>query len=292
MTMKIRKAVITAAGWGTRFLPATKVQPKEMLPVLNKPVIQYVVEEAISSGIQQIIIVTARGKNSVEEHFDRFLELENLLREKGMLDVLESLYFVDGTDISYVHQRQQLGLGHATYITHNFIGEEPFALLLPDDIIDHEVPGIKQLIDIYEDLQSSILAVEDVPEEKLQDYGIINPDSINENLYQVHGMVEKPEASLAPSRLGIVGRYILTPGIFSAIEKTLPGKNGEIQLTDALNILLKSERIYGYRFKGTRYDCGTPMGLLKTSIAFAMKDPVKARELTDFVNSIKTIVSI
>jgi UTP--glucose-1-phosphate uridylyltransferase len=287
--VEVRKAIITAAGLGTRFLPATKVQPKEMLPILNKPIIQYAVEEAVASGISQILIVTARGKTAVEDHFDRSIELEIALQEKGMLDSLpEILKIGEQADILYVRQREQLGLGHAVLAARSFVGEEPFALILPDDVIVSKQPALKQLIEVYKQIGTTILAVEEVPDERLSSYGVIKPRYVDERIHQVLGLIEKPEILRAPSRLGIVGRYILTPGIFSALEQTIPGKNGEIQLTDGLNQLLAIENIYSYRFEGIRYDCGTPLGLLKASIAFAMREPSMAQELKDFLAPILT----
>jgi UTP--glucose-1-phosphate uridylyltransferase len=290
--MKIRKAVIPAAGWGTRFLPVTKAQPKEMLPLFDKPIIQYVVEEAIVSGIEQILIVTAMGKHSLEDHFDRSLSLEHVLQEKGMTETLAEISSIgDSVNLFYVRQNEQLGLGHAVLTTREFINEEAFVLLLPDDIITNEVPVTKQLIKAFEKNQSSILAIEEVPEERVISYGIIKPLKIDERLYKVLGMVEKPSVRNAPSRLGIVGRYVLTPEIFPALEQTLPGKNGEIQLTDGLKRLLKKQQIYGYRFKGTRYDCGTPLGLLKASIAVALKNPDVAGEIREFLTRLRLVDS-
>ncbi|MFQ6122645.1 MAG: UTP--glucose-1-phosphate uridylyltransferase GalU [Dehalococcoidales bacterium] len=288
--MRIRKAVITAAGWGTRFLPATKAQPKEMLPLLNKPIIQYAVEEAIASGIEQIVIVTAIGKHSVENHFDRSFELEQVLQEKGMSEALAEVSSIgNSTKICYVRQREQLGLGHAVLMTRDFIGEEPFALLLPDDVIRSEVPATKQLIKAFEQCRGSILAIEEVPEERVSSYGIIKPRQLDDRLYQVLSLVEKPDMRCAPSRLGIVGRYVLTPEIFPALEETLPGKGGEIQLTDGLSRLLSNQQIFGYRFEGTRYDVGTPLGLLRASIAFALENPGMADELKDYLASLNVL---
>ncbi|HEU65380.1 MAG TPA: UTP--glucose-1-phosphate uridylyltransferase GalU [Chloroflexi bacterium] len=285
--MKIRKAVITAAGWGTRFLPATKAQPKEMLPLLNKPIIQYAVEEAIASDIEQIVIITAMGKHSVEDHFDRSFELEHVLQEKGMSDALEEVSSIgNSSKICYVRQREQLGLGHAVLTVQDFIGNEPFALLLPDDVVRSEVPVTRQLIKAFEQRRSSILAIEEVPEERVSSYGIIKPRQLNGRLYQVLGMVEKPDACRAPSRLGIVGRYVLTPEIFPALEQTLPGKGGEIQLTDGLSNLLPDQQIFGYKFEGIRYDVGTPLGLLKASLAFALEDPKMAGELREYLTGL------
>jgi UTP--glucose-1-phosphate uridylyltransferase len=283
--MSIRKAVITAAGWGTRFLPVTKAQPKEMLPLFNKPVIQYSVEEAIASGIEQILIVTSMGKHSLEDYFDRSFNLEHILQKKGMTEVLAEVSSIgDSVKLFFVHQREQLGLGHAVLTTREFINEETFVLLLPDDIIINETPVTKQLIKAFDKKQGSVLAIEEVPEERVNDYGIIKPLQIDDRLYQVLSMVEKPNARHAPSRLGIVGRYVLTPEIFPALEQTQPGKDGEIQLTDGLRRLLKKQGIYGYRFKGTRYDCGNPLGLLKASIAVALQNPDIAAEISEFLN--------
>ncbi|RLC60392.1 MAG: UTP--glucose-1-phosphate uridylyltransferase [Chloroflexi bacterium] len=286
--MKVRKAVITAAGWGTRFLPATKAQPKEMLPLLNKPIIQYAVEEAIASGIEQIIIVTAMGKHSVEDHFDRCFELEYVLQQKGMLEALREVSTIGNSSrIYYVRQREQLGLGHAVLTAQDFIDDEPFALLLPDDIIQSQVPVTKQLIDIFEQHLCSVLAIEEVMAERIGSYGIIKPQQLDERLYQVLSLVEKPEIHCAPSNLGIVGRYVLTPDIFKVLRETPPGKGGEIQLTDGLNALLPKQNILGYRFKGTRYDTGTPMGLLKASIAVALESPKMAEELKEYLTGLR-----
>jgi len=290
--MRIRKAVITAAGWGTRFLPATKAQPKEMLPLLNKPIIQYAVEEAIAAGIEQIVIVTAMGKHSVEDHFDRSAELEHLLKKKGMPEALAEVSSIgNSTKICYIRQREQLGLGHAVLTTRDFIGNEPFALLLPDDIIRSEVPATKQLLRAFEQCQGSILAIEEVPEECLGSYGVIRPRQLDSRLYQVLSLVEKPDARHAPSRLGIVGRYVLTPEIFPSLEQTPPGKGGEIQLTDGLNRLLSEQPIFGYRFEGTRYDVGTPLGLLKASVALALENPDMARRLKEYLASLNLYAS-
>jgi UTP--glucose-1-phosphate uridylyltransferase len=291
--MKIRKAVITAAGWGTRFLPATKAQPKEMLPLLNKPIIQYAVEEAVASGMEQILIVTAMGKHSVEDHFDRSFELEHILQEKGMTDALAEVVSIgDSVDIFYIRQREQFGLGHAVLTTRDFVGEEPFVLILPDDIIISEVPATRQLIEAFEQHQGSILAIEEVSEERVSSYGIIKPRQLNGRLYQVLGLVEKPDARRAPSRLGIVGRYVLTPEIFPALEQTLPGKNGEFQLTDGLSHLLSRQQIFGYQFEGARHDCGTPLGLLKASIALALGSPDMAAELGEYLSGLQPPVKL
>jgi len=269
--MKIRKAVVTAAGWGTRFLPATKAQPKEMLPLVDKPMIQYVVEEAIASGIEQIIIVTALGKRAIEDHFDRSFELEHALKRKGDEELLRKVQRISEiATIYYIRQKEQLGLGHAISITKDLIGNEPFAVFLPDDIIEAKVPAMKQMLEVYTRYHCSIVAVETVAAENIAAYGIIEPKQVEERVYQVLGLVEKPKPEEAPSNLGIVGRYILTPGIFSMLERTTPGKGGEIQLTDGLRLLLEREAIYAHRFEGIRYDTGTPLGLLKASVELAL----------------------
>lgn len=272
--MKIRKAVVTAAGWGTRFLPATKAQPKEMLPLVDKPMIQYVVEEAIASGIEQIIIVTALGKRTIEDHFDRSFELEHALKRKGDDELLRKVQRISEiATIYYIRQKEQLGLGHAISITKDLIGNEPFAVFLPDDIIEAKVPAMKQMLEVYERYHCCIVAVETVAAENIAAYGIIEPKQVEERVYQVLNLVEKPKPEEAPSNLGIVGRYILTPGIFSMLEKTTTGRGGEIQLTDGLRLLLEREAIYAHRFEGIRYDTGTPLGLLKASVELALNRP-------------------
>jgi UTP--glucose-1-phosphate uridylyltransferase len=272
--MKIRKAVVTAAGWGTRFLPATKAQPKEMLPLVDKPMIQYVIEEAAASGIKHIIIVTASGKRAIEDHFDRSFELEHTLRRKGDGELLQKLQHVSEiADICYVRQKEQLGLGHAISVTRDIVGNEPFAIFLPDDIIEAQVPAMKQMIEVYNRFGSSVIAVEKIAPEDTSSYGIIEPKQVENRVYQVLSLVEKPKPKDAPSNLGIVGRYILTPEIFELLEKTPPGKGGEIQLTDGLRLLLEKQKIYAYQFEGMRYDTGTPLGFLKASVQFALNRP-------------------
>jgi UTP--glucose-1-phosphate uridylyltransferase len=270
--VKVRKAVITAAGWGTRFLPITRSQPKEMLPLVDKPLIQYSVEEAIKSGIEQIIMVTAMGKRAIEDYFDRSFELEYFLERKGETNLLKRMREISGmVDICYVRQKEQLGLGHAILTVKNIVGDEPFAVMLPDDIIDSDVPGLKQMMEVYEKYGSGVVAVERVSDEDTGKYGIIEPKQVGEKVYQVMSLVEKPELSKAPSRLGIVGRYVLTPQIFDILKITRPGKNGEIQLTDALNSLLKQQELFACELKGTRYDAGTPLGWLKANVDLALK---------------------
>ncbi len=283
--MKVRKAIVPAAGWGTRFLPVTKVIPKELLPVLNKPAIHYGIEELIASGIEHIIIVITRGKHLLEDYFSRSFELEHALREKSLYEALSYLSPVCDPDcICYVHQAEQLGLGHAILTAKHLIGEEPFVVLLPDDIVFSEVPLTKQLLDIYQEYHANVLAIEEVPEHRISDYGVIEPLQMTERLYRVLDLIEKPRSEYAPSRLGIVGRYVLLPEIFSALEETLPGKGGEIQLTDALKLLLPNQPILGYRFEGRRHDVGTPLGLLKASLSLALESVDTAEQLHQFID--------
>jgi len=286
--MKIRKAVVTAAGWGTRFLPATKAQPKEMLPLVDKPMIQYVIEEAVASGIKQIIIVTALGKRAIEDHFDRSLELENALNRKGDGDLLRKVRHISElADICYIRQKEQLGLGHAILVTKELIGNEPFAIFLPDDIIEAKVPAMKQMLEIYNRYSSSVIAVQKIAPQDTSSYGIIAPKKVEERLYQVLTLVEKPKPEDAPSNLGIVGRYILTPEIFGMLEKTAPGKGGEIQLTDGLRLLLEKQKIYAYQFEGIRYDTGTPLGFLKASVEFALNRPDIGPNFREYLRKLK-----
>jgi len=286
--MRIRKAVVTAAGWGTRFLPATKAQPKEMLPLVDKPMIQYVVEEAVASGIKQIIVVTALGKRAIEDHFDRSLELEHALNRKGDGDLLRKVRQISElADICYIRQKEQLGLGHAILVTRDLIGNEPFAIFLPDDIIEAKVPAMKQMLEIYNRYSSSVIAVEKVAHQDTSSYGIIAPKQVEERVYQVLTLVEKPKPEEAPSNLGIVGRYILTPEIFGMLEKTTPGAGGEIQLTDGLRLLLEKQKIYAYQFEGIRYDTGTPLGFLKASVEFALNRPDIGPKFREYLRQLK-----
>jgi len=285
--MKIRKAVITAAGWGTRFLPITKSQPKEMLPLVDKPLIQYSVEEAISSGIEQIIIVTALGKRAIEDYFDRSFELEYFLEQKGETKLLKEMQELSSlVNICYIRQKEQLGLGHAILTAKSIVADEPFAVLLPDNIIDSKVPVLKQMIEVYEQYKASVVAVESVSHQDIIKHGIIEPRRISECIYQVLSLAEKPEPEEALSNLGLVGRYILTPQIFEALEATSPGKGQEIQLTDALQLLLKQQAIYACEFEGVRYDAGTPLGWLKATIAFALKRPDIGQELREYLRQL------
>ena len=282
--MKVRKAIITAAGWGIRFLPITKAQPKEMLPLINKPIIQYSVEEAINSGIEQITVITALGKRAIEDYFDRSFELEYVLEQKGETKLLQEMRELsDLIDICYIRQKEQLGLGHAILTAKGIIGDEPFAVLLPDDIIDSKMPTLKQMIEVYEQYKTNIIAVERVSSQDTIKYGIIEPRKVSDHIYQVLSLAEKPQPAQAPSDLGIVGRYILMPQIFDILEVTPPGKNQEIQLTDALQLLLKKQTIYACEFEGVRYDTGTPLGWLEATIAFALKHPDIKQKLREYL---------
>jgi len=277
MIARVRKAVFPAAGLGTRFLPATKAMPKEMLPLVDKPLIQYGVEEAMQSGVQNIIIVTGRGKTAIEDHFDVSFEMEHLLESRGKKDLLAIVQGVsDLIDVSYVRQKEALGLGHAVLRARELVGPEPFAVVLSDDIIDSEVPALRQLLDIYEFYGASVVALMEVPGDAISAYGVVDAEPVAHNgtknrLYRIRNMVEKPKPSEAPSNLAIIGRYILTPEIFNSIDGVQPGSGGEIQLTDALKHLLRSRPIYGYRFEGTRYDAGDKLGFLKATVEFALK---------------------
>jgi UTP--glucose-1-phosphate uridylyltransferase len=285
--MKVRRAVITAAGWGTRFLPITRSQPKEMLPLVDKPLIQYGVEEAISSGIEQFIMVTSMNKRAIEDYFDRSSELENFLERKGETALLEQMKQISGmVDICYVRQKEQLGLGHALLTAKNLLDDEPFALILPDDIIESKTPTLKKMIDIYEKYGGGVVAVEKISDADTKKYGVIKPEKIADNVYQVFGLVEKPAPSAAPSRLGIIGRYVLSPRIFKMLENTRPGKGGEIQLTDALQGLLKHEKMFAYEIEGIRHDAGTPLGWLKANIALGLKNKSIGPELKKYLKTL------
>ena len=283
--MKIKKAIIPAAGLGTRFLPATKAMPKEMLPIVDKPTIQYIVEEAIESGIEDIIIVTGRGKRAIEDHFDHSADLEKILYEKGKFDLLEEVQKSSKlVDIHYIRQKEPKGLGHAVWCARKFIGNEPFAVLLGDDIVQSEKPCLKQLMEQYERYNASILGVQQVPMENVSRYGIIEADSIGDRLYSVKSLVEKPIESKAPSNLAIMGRYILNPAIFNILAELEPGAGGEIQLTDALSQLNKYEAIYAYDFDGTRYDVGEKMGFIQTTIEMALTHRDLREELLNYIS--------
>ncbi|WP_419393357.1 UTP--glucose-1-phosphate uridylyltransferase GalU [Cytobacillus praedii] len=283
----IKKAVIPAAGLGTRFLPATKAQPKEMLPIVDKPTIQYIIEEAVESGIEDIIIVTGRSKRAIEDHFDKSVELELLLERTGkheMLEVVENISNL--VDIHYVRQKEPLGLGHAVLCAKKFIGNEPFAVLLGDDIVDSEVPALKQMIDQYNEVHSSILGCNEVPRSEVNKYGIVNYSESTGDLFKVQSLVEKPAIEEAPSTQAIVGRYILSPAIFDLLEQVQPDKKGEIQLTDAIDRLLGQESIYSYIIQGKRYDVGDKFGFLQASIDYALKRPDLKDKLEAYIRQI------
>lgn len=283
--MKIKKAIIPAAGLGTRFLPATKAMPKEMLPIVDKPTIQYIVEEAIESGIEDIIIVTGRGKRAIEDHFDHSVALEKILYEKGKFDLLEEVQKSSKlVDIHYIRQKEPKGLGQAVWCARKFIGNEPFAVLLGDDIVQSEKPCLKQLMEQYERYNASILGVQQVPMVNVSRYGIIEADSIGDRLYSVKSLIEKPIESKAPSNLAIMGRYILNPAIFNILAELEPGAGGEIQLTDALSQLNKYEAIYAYDFDGTRYDVGEKMGFIQTTIEMALTHRDLREELLKYIS--------
>jgi UTP--glucose-1-phosphate uridylyltransferase len=272
--MRVRKAVFPAAGWGTRFLPATKAQPKEMLPLVDKPVIQYAVEEAVAAGIEQVIIVTSSQKRAIEDHFDISVELEQLLEARGDIAMLRQIRAIsDLAQISYVRQKEQLGLGHAVLMAKDLVGHEPFAVILSDDVVVGERPCIGQLIHAYETTHSSVVAVMEVPPDQTHRYGVIagEPSPDDDRLYRVSSLVEKPPAGEAPSNLAIIGRYVLTPKIFDKLEQTPHGAGGEIQLTDAIQELMKEQDVYGYAFDGVRYDAGTTMGWLEASVELALQ---------------------
>ena len=285
--MKVRKAVVTAAGWGTRFLPVTKAQPKEMLPLVDKPIIQYAVEEAVAAGLKQIVMVTAQGKRAIEDYFDRSFELEHLLQQRGETALWEQVRRLSNmADIAYVRQKEQLGLGNAVLVTQAVVGEEPFALFLPDDVFVGNGPVIGQLIEAHGELGGCVLAVERVKKEEVGRYGIIAPKQIGPRLYQVLDLVEKPSPQQAPSDLAIVGRYVLEPKIFAALEATTPGRGQEIQLTDGLRQLLPGEKIYAVEYEGVRYDAGTPMSWLKATVALALEHPELGAEFRDYLRTL------
>ncbi|WP_431803263.1 UTP--glucose-1-phosphate uridylyltransferase GalU [Halobacillus andaensis] len=269
---KVKKAIIPAAGLGTRFLPATKAMPKEMLPIVDKPTIQYIVEEAIESGIEDIIIVTGKGKRAIEDHFDNNFELQDNLMKKEKFDLLEKVNETANVDIHYIRQKEPKGLGHAVWSARKFIGNEPFAVLLGDDIVESDTPCLKQLINQYEKTESSIIGVQQVEDQQTHRYGIIDPSDKNDRLYQVNQFVEKPKQGTAPSNLAIMGRYVLNPEIFNFLEQHKTGAGGEIQLTDAIQELNELQSVFAYDFAGSRYDVGEKFGFIKTTIEFALKN--------------------
>jgi len=285
--MHIRKAVILAAGYGTRFLPATKAIPKEMLPLVDRPAIQHVVEEAVRAGLRQIILVTAAAKRAVEDHFDREFELERWLERKGSGQQAEEMRrLAEMAEIVCVRQKERLGIGHAVRIARSLVGDEPFALFFPDDIIESEVPAIQQLMDVFYRHGGSVLAVQRLPREELSHYGIIEPKQLEERVYQVLSIVEKPPASEAPSDLAAVGRYVLTPSIFDALERTPTGAGGEIQLTDGIGLLIGEEPVFACRYEGERFDVGRPLGLLKASLSMALRRPDLGPELRSYLRDL------
>lgn len=290
--MKVCKAVFPAAGLGTRFLPATKAQPKEMLPLVDKPIIQYGVEEALAAGCDQIIIVTGRGKTAIEDHFDVSFELERLLEEKKKTDLLKVVRKIsDMIYVAYVRQKEALGLGHAVLTARELVGKEPFAVLLADDVIDAEVPVLKQMMQVFEQVQCSVIATQIVEGEAISAYGVLHVKPVEgrmgERLYEVLDMVEKPSLEEAPSNLAIIGRYILTPAIFDILEKTQTGKGGELQLTDGLRALLKKEKMYAYVYEGKRHDTGDKFGFLKATIEFALKREDLGGQMREYLRGLK-----
>lgn len=283
---KVRKAIIPAAGLGTRFLPVTKAMPKEMLPIVDKPTIQYIVEEAVESGIEDIIIVTGKGKRSIEDHFDNAFELENNLMEKNKFELLKKVQAPSKVDIHYIRQKEPKGLGHAVWCARKFVGNEPFAVLLGDDIVQAETPCLRQLMDEYDKTLSSVIGVQTVSEDETHRYGIVDPNTQSGRRYEVHNFVEKPEQGTAPSNLAIMGRYVFTPEIFMFLEKQEKGAGGEIQLTDAIQKLNEIQRVFAYDFEGERYDVGEKLGFILTTIEFALKDETLNGEVIDFLENI------
>jgi UTP--glucose-1-phosphate uridylyltransferase len=291
MTMKICKAVFPAAGLGTRFLPATKAQPKEMLPLVDKPIIQYGVEEALAAGCNQIIMVTGRGKTAIEDHFDHSFELETILEAKGKTDLLKVVRQIsDMIHVAYVRQKEALGLGHAVLTARELVGNEAFAVLLADDVIDAPVPVLKQMMKVFERTQSSVIATQIVEGKAISAYGVLDVKPVagqEGRLFEILNMVEKPKFEDAPSNLAIIGRYILTPAIFDVLEQTPTGTGGELQLTDALQLLLKKEKMYGYVYEGTRHDAGDKLGFLKATIEFALKREDLGGPLKEYLRGLK-----
>jgi UTP--glucose-1-phosphate uridylyltransferase len=288
MPQRVRKAVFPAAGLGTRFLPATKASPKEMLPLVDKPLIQYVVEEAVASGIDSVIIVTGRGKSSIEDHFDVSFELEALLRERGKEDDLRQVREItDMARVCYVRQREALGLGHAILQARDLVGDEPFAVMLSDDIIDSKTPALKQLLDVYEKYDAPVLATMEVEGEAISRFGALDVEEVADGVYRIKDMVEKPQLANAPSNLAIIGRYVLTPDIFDEIENTTPGAIGEIQITDAMRGLLKKRDFYAVRFEGKRYDAGDKLGFLIATVELALKHSELAPEFRQYLRALK-----
>ncbi len=285
--MKIRKAVIPAAGLGTRFLPATKAQPKEMLPIVDKPTIQYIIEEAVESGIENIVIVNGRNKGSIEDHFDRSIELELELENKGKQEALEMVKSIsEMTNVFFIRQKKPLGLGHAVLSAREFIGNEPFAVLLGDDVVVSRKPALRQMIEVYNEYHSSILGVQTVPHELTYQYGIVDGKAVDERVYKVKDLVEKPSVDQAPSNVAILGRYILTPDIFDYLVNQEKGAGGEIQLTDAIKRMAKEQAVYAYDFKGHRYDCGSKVGFLQANLEFGLRRPELRNALEAYIRTL------
>ncbi len=288
MNKSITKAVFPAAGLGTRFLPATKASPKEMLPLVDKPLIQYVVEEAVSSGIDQVVVITGRGKRAIEDHFDVAFELEEDLKAKGKHKLLSEVQRIANlVTFCYIRQKKALGLGHAVLMAKRIIGDEPFAVLLGDDIIDAEVPALQQMMEVYKRYPATILAIQKVPKSQTHHYGIIDGKKIEDGIYLVRDLVEKPSPDRAPSNLAIIGRYILTPEVFRSLEHTKPGKGGEIQLTDGLKILMDKQPIYAYEFQGARHDAGDKLGFLKATVEFGLKNVEFGDDFRSYLKKLK-----
>ena len=288
MNKPITKAVFPAAGLGTRFLPATKASPKEMLPLVDKPLIQYVVEEAVSSGIEEVVLITGRGKRAIEDHFDVAFELEEDLKAKGKHKLLSEMQRIaDMVTFCYIRQKKPLGLGHAVLTAKRVVGDETFAVLLGDDIIDADVPVLRQMMQVHQRFPASILAIQKVPKAQTQHYGIIDAKKIHDRIYVVNDMIEKPSPQEAPSNLAIIGRYILTPDIFTALERTKPGKGGEIQLTDGLRLLMQKQPIYAYEFEGIRHDAGDKLGFLKATVEFGLKNSEFGDEFRSYLQKLR-----
>ncbi len=291
MKMRVRKAVFPAAGLGTRFLPATKAQPKEMLPLVDKPIIQYGVEEALAAGCDQIIIITGRGKTAIEDHFDVSYELEKMLEERGKTELLTVVRQIsDMIHVAYVRQKEAMGLGHAVLMARELVGNEPFAVLLADDVIDGQVPCLKQMMEVFEEKQSSVIATQKIDGPAISAYGVLDAEPVqgfDGRLYDVSNMVEKPSLAEAPSNLAIIGRYILTPHIFECLSRTPLGTGGELQLTDGMKLLLQSEKLYGYVFEGKRHDTGDKLGFLKATVEFALKRPDLGGDLKAWLKELK-----
>jgi len=290
--LRVRKAVFPAAGLGTRFLPATKAQPKEMLPLVDKPIIQYGVEEALAAGCDQIIIITGRGKSAIEDHFDVSYELEKMLEERGKTELLSVVRKIsDMIHVAYVRQKEAMGLGHAVLMARELVGNEPFAVLLADDVIDAPVPCLKQMIDVFSETQSSVIATQVVEGPGISAYGVVAGTPVNgrfqERLYDITNLVEKPKFQDAPSKLAVIGRYVLTPTVFETLERTPLGAGGELQLTDGLRLLLQREKLYGYVFEGKRHDTGDKLGFLKATVEFALKRPDLGGSLREWLKELK-----